>query len=140
MNILLVLFASVSRKTRAILFADVELILTRLIEEDYLNEERYAIHFAGGHFRQKKWGRVKIEYALRQKRVSEPNIKRAMKEIMEDDYQTALQKMAETKWKSLKAEQYINREVKTTSFLLQKGYERGMIQQIISKIKAQNRE
>jgi regulatory protein len=119
---------------------DVEQILTKLIEEDYLNEERYAIHFAGGHFRQKKWGRVKIEYALRQKRVSEPNIKRAMKEIMGEDYQAALQKLTETKWKSLQAEQNINREVKTTAFLLQKGYERGMIQQVIAKIKAQNRE
>ena len=115
---------------------DVEQILTKLIEEDYLNEERYAILFAGGHFRQKKWGKVKIEYALRQKRVSEPNIKRAMKEIIGEDYQAALQKLAETKWKTLKAEQYINREVKTTAFLLQKGYERSLIQQVIAKIKA----
>ena len=54
-------------------------------------------------FRQKKWGRVKIEYALRQKRVSEPNIKRAMKEIVGEDYQAALQKLAETKWESPKS-------------------------------------
>ena len=57
--------------------ASVEMLLSRLIEEDYLNEERYAKAFVGGHFRQKQWGKVKIGYALKQKRVSEYNIKKA---------------------------------------------------------------
>jgi regulatory protein len=49
---------------------DVEVLLSKLIEEDYLNETRFATLFAGGHFRTKKWGRVKIAYELKQKRVS----------------------------------------------------------------------
>src|ERR1700754_721678 len=83
---------------------DVEILLSRLIEEDYLNEERFARLFAGGHFRQKKWGKAKIVYALRQKRVSEQNIKRGLKEIVQEDYLASLQKLADTKWKSLKGE------------------------------------
>jgi regulatory protein len=39
---------------------EVEESLSQLIEEDYLNEERFAQQFAGGHFRMKQWGRVKI--------------------------------------------------------------------------------
>ena len=119
---------------------DVEILLSRLIEENYLNEERYAILFAGGHFRQKKWGKTKIIYALKQKRVSEQNIKRALKEIPEEDYTAALQKLAMVKWKSLKAEQRINREAKTSAYLLQKGYERPLVHQIIGIIKSKTRE
>ena len=119
---------------------DVEILLSRLIEENYLNEERYSILFAGGHFRQKKWGKTKIIYALKQKRVSEQNIKRALKEIPEEDYTAALQKLAMVKWKSLKAEQRINREAKTSAYLLQKGYERPLVHQIIGIIKSKTRE
>lgn len=119
---------------------DVEILLSRLIEENYLNEERYAILFAGGHFRQKKWGKTKIIYALKQKRVSEQNIKRALKEIPEEDYTNFLQKLAMVKWKSLKAEQRINREAKTSAYLLQKGYERPLVHQIIGIIKSKTRE
>ena len=119
---------------------DVEALLSRLIEEDYLNEERFAILFAGGHFRQKKWGKTKIAYALRQKKVSERNIKRGLKEIEDADYLLTLRKLAATKWKSLKGEQYLSREAKTNAFLLQKGYERAEIQQVITAIKSGNTE
>ena len=47
--------------------SDVEDLLSKLIEEDYLNEERFAIQFAGGRFRMKQWGRIKIKYELKQK-------------------------------------------------------------------------
>ncbi len=119
---------------------DVETLLSRLIEEDHLNEERFAILFAGGHFRQKKWGKAKIIYALRQKKVSEQNIKRGLKEIVEEDYLLSLEKLAATKWKSLKGEQYLSRQAKMNAYLLQKGYERPAIQQVIARIRSGNIE
>lgn len=115
---------------------DVERILSVLIEENYLNEERYAQQFVGGHFRQKKWGRVKIEAALKQKRVSAYNIRKAMKEIEETAYLDCLAKLAAGKWSLLKKEQYLNRVVKTTSFLLQRGFELNLIQSAIAKIRS----
>ena len=57
---------------------DVETAIATLIEEDYLNEERFATQFAGGHFRLKQWGRVKIRFELKLKQVSEYNIKKAL--------------------------------------------------------------
>jgi len=50
---------------------ETEQIISTLIEENYLNEERFAISFAGGHFRIKNWGRIKIKIALKQKKVSD---------------------------------------------------------------------
>ncbi len=114
----------------------VEMLLSRLIEEDYLNEERYAKAFAGGHFRQKQWGKVKIAYALKQKRVSEYNIKKALKEIPEEAYLAAAEKLITAKWNTLKNEQHINRTAKTTAFLLQRGFEPALVQTILKKYRA----
>src|SRR5882672_2796840 len=83
---------------------EVDQILSTLIEENYLNEERFAIQFAGGHFRTKKWGRVKITYALKQKQVSPYCIKKALKQIDEDEYLKTLQKLFEEKLRTLKKE------------------------------------
>src|SRR5688572_30368340 len=76
---------------------EVEMLLSRLIEEDYLNEARFAQLFAGGKFRMKQWGKVKIKYELKQKQVSEYNIKKAMKEIPEEDYVATFNKLIEKK-------------------------------------------
>jgi regulatory protein len=115
---------------------DVELVMSRLIEDDYLNEERYAQQFAGGKFRIKQWGRVKIKYELKQKKISDYIIKKAFKEIDELDYTKTLKKLTTTKWNSLKNEQYINRQVKTTNYLLQKGFELNLIKEAITNIQS----
>ena len=115
---------------------DVDSILSRLIEEGYLNEERFAIQFAGGHFRQKKWGKVKIVYELRQKRVSEINIKKALKDLQGEDYSGVLEKLAVAKWKILKGEHYLNRQAKTIAYLARKGYEMPAITEVMKKIKS----
>ncbi len=119
---------------------EVETLLSQLIEEGYLNEERFAAAFTGGKFRIKKWGRVKIQYELKQKRVSSFSIKKAMKEIDEDEYLVVLKKLVDQKWKALKGEQYLNRMAKTTHFLLQRGFESELISKAISVIRQKENE
>lgn len=103
---------------------DVEETLSRLIEENYLNEERFAIQFAGGRFRVKHWGRIKIKYELKQKQVSEYCIKKALAGIDERDYTEALKKLFVQKLKSLKSETNILiKKRKLRDHLLQKGFE-----------------
>jgi len=103
---------------------EVEEILSQLIEENYLNEERFAIQYAGSKFRMKQWGRVKIKHALKQKQVSDDCIKKALKEVNEDDYLKTLNKLAEQKLKTLKGEENIFiKKRKLQDYLLQKGYE-----------------
>lgn len=119
---------------------EVEELISQLIEEDYLNEQRFAEQFAGGKFRMKQWGRVKITYELKQKRIGDYIIKKALKCIDEDTYVNTLQKLAETKWKALKNEQYINRQVKTTNYLMQKGFEFNLVNAAVLKIKEVNKQ
>ena len=118
---------------------DVEILLSRLIEENYLNEERFAQQFAGGKFRMKQWGRVKIKHELKQKQVSEYCIKKAMKEIDEEEYMKVLLKLAAQKWKSVKGPG-VNRFTKlgkTTAYLLQKGYEADLVKKALSELESQ---
>ncbi|MGF7233021.1 regulatory protein RecX [Arachidicoccus sp.] len=115
---------------------DVEPIMAELIEENYLNEERFAQMFVGGKFRIKQWGRIKIINELKQKKVSPYNIKIALREIDEPTYLQTLEKMALKKWESLRADQYIVREEKTTKYLMQKGYEINLIREVLQKIRS----
>ena len=102
-------------------------IIATLIEENYLNEERFAIAFAGGRFRIKKWGRTKIKYELKQKQVSDYCIKKAVKQIDETDYLEGLNKLVKEKMAALKNDQPIIRKKKTITYLQQKGYEYELI-------------
>jgi regulatory protein len=117
---------------------DVEILLSRLIEENYLNEERFAQQFAGGKFRMKQWGRVKIKHELKQKQVSEYCIKKAMKEIDGEEYMKVLKKLAAQKWNSVKGPG-INRFTKlgkTTAYLLQKGYEAELVKMVLAELES----
>jgi regulatory protein len=98
-------------------------IIATLIEEDYLNEERFAIQFVGGKFRMKDWGRKKIYYALKEKKVSDYSIKKALQQIDEEAYREVLNELVQKKYESLKDEQWLVRKRKTIDYLLQKGYE-----------------
>lgn len=109
-------------------------LLATLIEEDYLNEERFAKQYAGGKFRMKEWGRKKIYYGLKEKGVSEYNIKKGMKEIDEDRYREVLQELAEKKYALLRGEQYLVRKKKTADFLLQRGFEPGLVTAAVGRL------
>ncbi|MBP6625382.1 MAG: RecX family transcriptional regulator [Chitinophagaceae bacterium] len=111
---------------------DLELYIIALIEENFLNEQRYACAIARGKFKFKKWGRIKIKYALKQEKVSAYCIQQAMKEIDEDEYEKTLYDLAEKKLASLSEEK--NKFAKMTklkNYLLQKGYETELIHQIV---------
>jgi regulatory protein len=118
----------------------VENILSKLIEEDYLNEERFAKLFSVGHFRTKKWGKVKIKAALKQKNISSYNINMGLLEIDETDYIKCLNDLADSKWKFYHGEQWIIRIHKTTQYLLQKGFEHQLIQNVLAILRSKENQ
>ncbi|MGN6267958.1 MAG: regulatory protein RecX [Ginsengibacter sp.] len=110
-------------------------IISTLITENYLNEERFAIHFAGGKFRMKQWGKIKIKQVLKNKQVSEYCIRKALKEIDNNEYRQTFFKLAEQKLKTLKQEKNIFiKKRKLQDFLMQKGYEREMVTDAIKNM------
>ncbi len=114
---------------------EVELLLSQLIEENYLNEERFAIAFAGGKFRIKQWGKTKIKYELAQKQVSAYCIKKALASILDEDYEKTLAKLVTEKLKTLKGEKNIFvKKSKLQNYLVGKGYEFDVVGRVVGSI------
>jgi len=110
----------------------VEELISRLIEENYLNEERFARQYAGGKFRMKHWGKIKITYELKKKGISPYNIKKGLSDIDPEQYDTVFQKLSEEKFDSLSNEKNIFvKKRKLQDYLLQKGYERDLINDVV---------
>ncbi|MBC7861693.1 MAG: RecX family transcriptional regulator, partial [Bacteroidia bacterium] len=113
----------------------VEDIISTLISENYINEERFAKAYAGGKFRIKKWGRLKIKMGLKQKRISDYSIKMGMKEIKEELYLENLTKILESKNKTLRSEKNaIAKKYKLVKFAQSKGYETDLVLEVLKSL------
>ncbi len=110
-----------------------EVILLHLIQNNFLNEERFAKSFARGKFYQKKWGKIKITNQLKFKYISSANIKAALKEIDEDDYLDTLKQLVEKKVNQTKGSAFEKRN-KAIYFLQSKGYEFELINQTLNMV------
>ena len=110
-----------------------EVIITWLIENNYLNEERFARLFAGSKFRQKKWGRIKIRQELKMRGVSDYCLKAGMSEIDEDDYMVTLQEIIEKKSKDIKESNKLIIKQKLVKFALSRGFENDLVFDVVGK-------
>lgn len=113
---------------------DIEAHISQLIEAGLLNEERFARAYARGKFRIKHWGRVKITQQLRFKKISEYCIKKGLSEIDAEEYEQVLKKIVRKKWDALEKEQAFIRRAKVLKYILQRGFERDLIDDAINQI------
>ncbi len=111
-----------------------EEIIIKLMQENFLNEERFARSFVRGKFRIKKWGRHKIKQELKLKDISSPVIRLAMTEINESDYKSTLYSMAEKKLPLIKETNPFKKKKKLYDFLSSKGYESHLILEVIDDL------
>lgn len=106
--------------------------MASLIADDFLNEERFARSYTRGKFRMKQWGRKKIVYELKAKKVSEYCIRKGLLEIGDEEYRNTLRLLFEKKGAELKSEKNIwIRKQKVQRYLIQKGYEHDMISELL---------
>jgi regulatory protein len=113
---------------------DVENIIANLISENFLNEERFAIAFAGGKFRIKKWGKVKIKIELKRRKISDYCIKKALAAIDADDYIKTLQELLKKRLKeNAKGKAHI-RNYKAAQYALSRGFESDLIWEELKEI------
>ena len=115
------------------LFRDeVEQVLTELITENYVNEERFAKSYASGKFRIKQWGKRKIIYALKQKNISSYCIEKALKEIEEDEYIATIKKLIDKKSSALAGDKFIINK-KVSNYMIGKGFEAELVWSILNE-------
>ena len=114
--------------------AGVENVIMHLIDKNFLNEERFANAYTTGKFRQKGWGKNKIKQGLKLKKVSEPLIKKALKNINEDDYLEMLQKVIHKKEALLPEKDPYKRRYKLQQYALSRGYENDLISEVLKEL------
>lgn len=107
--------------------SEVDELLTYLITEGFLNEERFAKTYTGGKFRIKKWGRIKITHALESKGLTKNCIRIGLKEIEEDDYHKTLTDLLESKLAELNEPNSFVARDKASKYAIQKGFEPDLV-------------
>jgi regulatory protein len=112
---------------------EVENIISQLISDNYLNEERFARAYAGGKFRIKKWGRIKIKMGLKAKRVSDYCIRKGMEEITDREYRKTLEKLLDDKARLLAEKNPIRRKYKLLSYAASRGFEKELIMEVLNE-------
>lgn len=112
----------------------IETIITELIAENFLNEERFATSFARGKFYFKSWGKVKIEKELETRAISVYCINKALLEIDKEDYLSTIKKLTLKKSKDLGGLNNPISKNKIANFLYNKGFESDLIWETINSL------
>jgi regulatory protein len=114
---------------------DLENILADLIEERFLDEERFARSFARGKFRIKQWGRLRIVGELKKRDISEYCIRAGLSEIDEEDYLETLNDLLRRKSESLdEGFTPFERKQLLVRYGIQKGFETHLAQQVAADL------
>ncbi len=113
---------------------DLNDIIVDLIQENFLNEERFAKSYARGKFRIKKWGKNRIKQELKQRQVSEYCIKKGLLEINTEEYELTLQSILEKKNLILRDKNAFARKKKLAQYAIQKGYEYNLVWKCIENL------
>lgn len=110
----------------------IDTIIFHLIENNFLNEERFATSFARGKFRIKQWGRRRIINELKARNISKYNIEIALKQFDEDEYLNAFNELADKQWVAVNERNMLKKKKKVADFLLRKGFESSLVMEKIT--------
>ena len=110
----------------------VENIISQLIASNFLNEQRFALAYTTGKFRQNGWGKVKIKQGLKLKRVSDPLIKKALNTIDGDEYLAMLKRIVEKKAALMKEKDRFKLNYKLQQYALSRGFEGDLIRDVLN--------
>jgi len=115
-------------------YDDADAIVSVLIEENFLNEERFVDAFVSGKLRYKHWGKIKITQHLKQHRVSSYILKNAFKNITDEEYFSILELELSKKKSQLDLEtNFLKKKQKIYNYLLQKGFSYQEISQVFTE-------
>lgn len=110
---------------------DVEEVISELIQQNFINEERFAVAYALGKFRIKAWGRIKIKQGLRLKKVPDKMIFKALQHIDGDEYSQTLLRLLKKKSAKVTEKDAYKKQYKLMQYAMGKGYEADLITDIL---------
>ena len=113
---------------------EVNEIIAYLIEERYIDNQRYANSYAKDKFRFNHWGKYKISMMLRSKDIGNEIIEEALEQIDDEEYLEKLQQILRDKLRSLKYSSEYEKKGKLFKFAQSRGFESGAISKVIDSI------
>lgn len=132
--------AEVQQKLReyTITTAEKDEIIVSLLQNNYLNEERFALLFSVSKFHQKKWGKVRIKNELKARQLSDYLIQKALKEINPAEYEETFEQLATLQWEQIRETNALKKKKKFCDYLLRKGWESDRIIEKVSELERHN--
>ncbi|MEN2281673.1 regulatory protein RecX [Algoriphagus sp. SE2] len=118
--------------------SNTDVLVDYLIQENFVNEERYAKSFARGKFRMKKWGRGRISRELKMRQINEADIRKGLSEIDPVEYYDSLLSQVEKHWERIKESDPYKKKYKLIQYLFSKGFEQDLIKDAISDLGFEN--
>ena len=106
-------------------------VMQRLVEERYVDDERFARAFIYDKIRYSKWGRRKVEQALWMKRIDEHINKPLLDEVDDEEYLKILRPMLKQKRKGIRAKSEYEATMKLIKYALSRGFTMDIIKQCI---------
>lgn len=105
-------------------------IVQCLVEQGYIDEQRYANAFVNDKFRFNKWGKLKIGHALRQKKIPTSIIQVALETLDEDAYSHVLLQLIEAKKKTVKGTA-AQQKAAVMRFAVSRGFELDLVLRLL---------
>ncbi len=112
----------------------IENIISLLIEDNFLNEARFANAYAQGKFRQKVWGKAKIKQGLKLKRVPDVLIKKALQNIAAEEYLVALKAVLIKKNRLVTEKNAFKRQYKLKQYAISRGFESDLVTDVLKEL------
>lgn len=112
----------------------IDQIVVHLIDQNFLNEERFAMSYARGKFNIKKWGRNRINQELKQREISKYNIKKALAQLDCPAYLDTLDALAKKRLEAIRESNIQKRRKKLADYLLYRGWESHLVYEKITQL------
>lgn len=113
---------------------EIDIIVVQLIDNNFLNETRFACSFARGKHRIKHWGKIRITNELKMKQISSTNITLALKEISPEEYETTFDQLSERCWNNLQEKNTLKKRKKFCDYMLRRGYESFLVYDKVTQL------
>ena len=111
-------------------------IIVHLIDNNFLNESRFACSFARGKHRIKHWGKIRIVNELKFKKISQFNINLGLKEISETEYFETFENSANKNWQSIMERNIQKKRKKFCDYMLRKGFESDIVYRKLKELES----
>lgn len=115
---------------------EINQIISHLISENFLNEERFACSFARGKHRIKHWGKIRITNELKFRGINQTLITIALKEISPEEYYETFDQLANRNWESIREPNALKKRKKFCDYLLRRGFESNLVYEKVKELES----